>query len=326
MANGGSADDGRRAKVMSASQILGPGLDAVNRTGNALIARTANNVVNSNDSTRCVSADGLWQFVRHVPDVMRRQSPPWDVAARLQEAWLSGRANTLDTATRSGSTGPIGVQRVTMEWVLRFERAKDLFGDVIEPTAFANEAVRQVLRQRIDPALTEESPMFEFGNISGRDQQLDSEVRSCDSIGLLDYAGQLFSGLDELTAALARFSMCAIPKGVARLKANEVTVEIRELGVYCTDVYDFSRWQPLGFWKLPNRVTALKLDAISNVSPSIFSASPEFCFDRDWIPVENAIYRRYRRETGLGTDFFVYSDVRRVTLAQPHSFVYSRGE
>lgn len=95
-------------------------------------------------------------------------------------------------------------------------------------------------------------------------------------------AGRVF--LSAPQPAIAHF-----PIKDAKTGGTTHRVHITQLGVYIRDSYDFNDDQPLGNWG-PDEVRMMP--------------SPRLAM------VENASFRRWRREYKRGGDFIIFSDVR----------------
>jgi len=96
---------------------------------------------------------------------------------------------------------------------------------------------------------------------------------------------------DELGGALGRFSFrVGIEATVTPAGNNQWEIEVTRVGVYLHDTFDFSGDQPLG------------------------PPGQEY--------LSNTDYREYRRQTGRGADFEVFSDVR-IVSPDDYSFRFS---
>jgi hypothetical protein len=124
----------------------------------------------------------------------------------------------------------------------------------------------------------------------------------------LDAYDAYASGIDDLAAALGRFAMFVIPKAFAKLVGEDVQVAILELGVYVRDSFDFEGDQPLGKWRLPDKVEVTAEDLSVEKHGALRSMCPD-----EWVYMSNWIYRLYREDRGdEGGDFLVYSTLKRV--------------
>ena len=113
---------------------------------------------------------------------------------------------------------------------------------------------------------------------------------------------------DDLTAALARFTMKVLVRGRAAPQRNRGVwdVSIEQVGFYVRDSFDFEDEQYLGCWG-DHTFLPLPLPALEPVP-----AHPPAC-----IAVHNRMFREWRKATGRGGDFIVYSDVKWIKLPLP---------
>jgi hypothetical protein len=164
-----------------------------------------------------------------------------------------------------------------MDWVLQFQRAKQVFDEIIRDRIWTNDASRQRIAKLIKSKPTGAS----FGDLSLRVTEVDPSwinSRSCTS----------GTNVDALTAALGAFLFQVAIAGTVTARVGAVvTVSISEVGVYVKDSFDFNQAQFLGFWG-----------------------------HRD-TPVNNATFRDWRAKFAKGGDFLVFSDIKRIKLTSP---------
>jgi len=199
------------------------------------------------------------------------QSEGWTEGATLLETWAS-RPSAIATNYSAAVTNVI-----TMDWVLQFPRAKEVFDTLVRERIWTNDASKK----RLAALVASKASGVSFGDLSLPVTQVDPSwinSRNCTS-GLT---------ADALTAALGAFMFQVAVAGtvIARVGAT-ATVSIREVGVYVKDSFDFNGSQFLGFWG-----------------------------HRD-TPVGNATFNDWRTKFGKGGDFLVFSDVKRIKLDTP---------
>ncbi|OJT17392.1 hypothetical protein BO221_45575 [Archangium sp. Cb G35] len=123
-----------------------------------------------------------------------------------------------------------------------------------------------------------------------------------------------FDALDDVYFALGAFSI--------KLAATQFrtyaglhgypTIEISEVGMYLRDTYDFlnkkGQDQLLGYW---NKTGVIKPD------PAEYLVEPKriYRWFKPYFRVMNSDYNAYRRRTGKGGDFMVFSTVKRVPVS-----------
>jgi hypothetical protein len=244
-------------------------------------------------------------FVPEIPKIMRNLG--WNVAASFQDFWITGPANQLvgEQKDGKGSDRDLEIAAIEMKWVLNFSRAYKHYQLMISEDVYASSAARALLRNRIvaQHQKTGKS-VIQFGDFATKELERETQYINYRALGSSTGGkGSYFSldafTVDELIGALGRFAMFVIPKGVARIKPPNVEIEISEVGVYIRDSFDFNDDQPLGAWKKPNLI-----DIIPNPQATVPTCSDQ------WINMSNYAYRQYRKRTGKGRDFLVYSDIK----------------
>lgn len=227
--------------------------------------------------------------ITDIPSVMDAQR--WPVAAKLLRRWFALPSNSIP------SKGLPSLDLVTMDWVLKFERAKSVYNDIFRLGLWKSPAARlemgKVLRRKkLVNALCST-------NYARTDFSLP--ISHNDHIQYMSVGGNSWematSEIDHLTAALARFNFHVVvhglitgpatPGGLAQLQAHEV-------GVYVRDSYDFNdasgEDQDLGNWD-----------------------SDDNSVGRTWMNggtnVRNSDFRTWRTANKRGGDYLIYSDV-----------------
>lgn len=195
----------------------------------------------------------------------------WTRGAKLLEVWSS----RLPSVAPKYSVAVTDV--VTMDWILQFSRAKEVFDKLVSERIWTNDASRK----RIARLVKSKTAGAKFGDLAMQATQVDPSwinSRPCTS-GL---------NVDALTAALGAFVFQVAIAGTVTARAGAaVTVSIREVGVYVKDSFDFNGSQFLGFWG-----------------------------HRD-TPVSNATFRDWRTKFKKGGDFQVFSDIKRIKRIPP---------
>lgn len=242
--------------------------------------------------------------VTDIPKIM--QAKGWAKGKKLMEGWFNRSANNIpkdgkpDTAT------------ITMDWVLGFHRARASFDQAVKDRIWANQAAQREIVKMLhyNGHLTYNAVSDDpFGNLNRSVLEIDKDYIQYKPVGsdgyyygdyVEDYLVNLghyyygYDGLDGLTAALGRFVFrIAVAGTVSPEKNNQRTIKVTQAGFYVRDSYDFNGDQFLGLWdKDDNSVSTWKLGSGS------------------WI--ENEDFRKYRKKTGWGGDYIVYSDLKTV--------------
>lgn len=103
--------------------------------------------------------------------------------------------------------------------------------------------------------------------------------------------------IDDMLGALGRFTFQVAVSADVKVKSYGYCAIVDEVGVFIRDQYEFSGIQPLGYWN-PNT---------NYVGKNPYKGSL----------IENGTFQIYRNNTGLGGDFYIYSDVKRTKLDKP---------
>ncbi len=240
----------------------------------------------------------------HIPRIMRHEG--WQNAAILLDTWF-GRLATVAPRYSTPETATIRMD----SWVLTFARAREVYERLIQDRIWSNPAARvEIARMLRRKGLLGSVPQ-PFGRLSDAVSLQDA-----------DYINQRAAGgytdVDDMTAALGNFNLRVVVAGTVRPASAAGTagqtgyqVEIAEVGIYVRDSFDFEGNQYLGCWS----------DDPDGFSP-IMPPEPEFSFSPPMFsPVGNRDFREWRDRTGRGGDFLVFSDMKRLTLNPPDTFV-----
>ena len=230
-----------------------------------------------------------WIAVTDIPPIMDANG--WTQGATLMRKWLScptGTYNPDDTTT------------ITMDWVLGFKRAKTVYDKIFTDKIYMNEAAIRIIKNNL---IRDSFRVIIESRIMGdRDAKLKFLDLSLPVPDLHKYhvnnrsVGDNADPLDGLKAALGRFSFYVAIGGNLSCK-NGLVLNIKEVGVYLMDSYDFDGFQFLGSWNK-------KTNHVGNWS--VFGAD-----------VYNSDFRSYSSKTGMGRNFNVYSDLKTTKLPKP---------
>ncbi|CAB3778939.1 hypothetical protein LMG28688_00640 [Paraburkholderia caffeinitolerans] len=282
--------------------------------------------------------------IQEIPDAMRREAMP--VAAQLMTRWFAGELNYAPTGedlkaerNQDGEPYPSTMYDITtvkMSWILKFERAKEQYNELIKNRIY-NQAAISVLRERLVPYRDFIVPMkiwdicknnmpilhryFHFQRVnvgSSLAQKIDEFMES-----------QFHrNGIpDDLTGALGSFNLYAAP---ADVKIDYVTREavISSVYVYVKDSYDFtdeagSVSQYLGHWStkgvivVPYHGLIQQLNIWSLYVPYPVARGNVRVKGNIYYPVHNKDFRAWAIKHQRGGDFMVFSDRKRCQLRVP---------
>ncbi len=269
------------------------------------------------DQFQDLDANGFWPdtsyFVPYVQRIMNARG--WYAGARFQQRWLSSGANELvgEAKDGQGNNGPLGIEPIEMQWVLDFQRSRDLLAELTSYELLTNEATQGRLIPQINALLADGSTQVNFGWYPDGAARESIYLNSRAVTAEMAYA----AGLDDLNAALGAFNMFVMGRGTATINDDlRVVVQYSDVGVYVRDSFDFEGAQALGHWKLPDQIEMPSIREANSSSwwGSNQDAAPPPARPDDWVPMTNLAYRMYRNRTGYGGDFIVYSDVKIVPV------------
>jgi hypothetical protein len=226
----------------------------------------------------------------------------WKRGQRLLETWFSRPA-----AIAPFYSPPV-TNVITMDWVLSFERAKDVYDRLVAERIWSNNAAQVELTEQLlrKGYLKKFAGTQRFGDLT-------------QPVGILqaDYinhrpAGSSTGRLDDLTAALGAFTFRVVVAGTVTWAEARDTfdVTIDQVGVYVHDSFDFNGSQYLGSWAYPGSSYQDKYGRVYEFPSGRVSPWP---FEGGEI-IMNYDFREYRQRTVKGGDFLVFSDLNRVNM------------
>ena len=220
----------------------------------------------------------------------------------LLRKWMAAPANS------NPASGTPDTTTIKMDsWVLTFGRAKSVYDKILSDKIFVNEKAQErivnILRRKGKFGHYWDYVTFDFVSAPTIDIDRNGEFVN------ERYVGSQSDEPDDMVAALARFTLRVTIKGAV---CGARVVYINEVGVYAVDSYDFNdvpvsrlnpkTWfsQPLGFW---------------NPKTGYVGRLPRGDY------VSNATFQEYRKKTGHGGDFMVYSDIKVIKLQKSEFFL-----
>ncbi|MDR7212193.1 DUF6402 family protein [Flavobacterium piscis] len=249
--------------------------------------------------------------VIYIPEIMK--SLGWNYAFKSQEDWFNGKKNNYPWESKPK------IDDFTMGWALSFERFKKRYNENLNK--WKNSQSLESLKKEIGkmvkdgyatyPSSKNTITTFGLNNIASA-ELVDSIIKPEEfknekiknvnvKIPLFDkyyftsvpYEESKFSDLDDFFGSIANCNIRFVAKGTLEFKSSiETEVTITELGIYIRDGFDYVGDQPLGYWSLKDKKT----------SKNILSGG-------NFRYINNESYRDYRKDSGMGEDFYRYSNI-----------------
>ena len=239
----------------------------------------------------------------------------WKVAPKLMRRWLNapawempGIVKTDDIDARRLAPSQVDIGTVTMDWALGYPQVKKAYDGLLATWNTPN--ALKLLRIRLKTAGWQGDP-FHFGDLSQSTQVVDATCQ----INFMPF-GSMLDTIDDAKGALANAQLkLAVSGKVARNWLEQDCFLVEELGVYVHDTYEFIDGtfpQPLGIWSEGRCLSKAEMAKwLAMGWPTNVILYPGF------VPVFNHDFNRYRTKRGLGGDFVVYSDIKRIKLSKP---------
>lgn len=227
----------------------------------------------------------------NIPRIMRKQKPPWLNGARILDQWFS---RPPDVAP---NYGPPDVSTVLMDsFVLTFPRAKKAYDQILGEARWTTPGAKRQIIDLLDRNGLLTGAGSSFGNVTGLAPQFDAS--HIINVGV----GNVFADpFDDMRAALGHFNFRVLVAGdVTPTSQSQWRIEIRRVGIYVWDSFDFEGDQMLGYWDDSH-------DIFYPIDPGIPGLTP----------VSNADFRAWRKANGKGGDFLVFSDIKETYLPAP---------
>lgn len=253
--------------------------------------------------------------VRYIPQVMRAQNTPWEIAAQCQERWFNGDANE-----EPWKISPI-LNFVTMDWLLSFSRIQDFYNDNIMKKWNTENAIKSLKAQiklqtkylglklpdnigEIRTFGTSEETLKKYPDISQPKMGGSKDIEIMPVFERFYYQNIEYKIsivppeiLDDLFGAFGSFQFRIIAFGsITKIRNNYYKVQINKIGIYLKDSFDFiTKGEYLGDWSIVDN------DILRN---------PMFLTPKEYFAITNDSYKAYRIDYNKGMDFNVYSDIK----------------
>ena len=238
-----------------------------------------------------------------IPRIMRAND--WEIGAKLMERWFTSSKYTYpDIDYTNDPTRPYNDQIVTLDWALKYPRAKSVYDAMWTDKIYVNEAAKKEIVDalKVNKLLTKSKETF--GNLGepmddiNRDGHFYIQERPVGSS-----FHSITNDLDGMHAALANFTFRMAVEGEVIYKGRQnnlfglfedelYEIRIKRVGIYVRDSYDFigDQFGGLGYWNpVDNKVSKISGDNFHEVT--------------------NASFRKWREKHNKGGDFTVYSNM-----------------
>lgn len=243
--------------------------------------------------------------IEAIPGAMRNMG--WRVSAELMERWLRSPPWVLPAVWKSTSPPDPGTLPsvhldqgiVRMSWAMANPRFRSAINEL--RTNMANGPARDVLRDRLDDLSWGSSSCLPFGSLQHSavklDQTCQSNVRSFG--GTMDKMDDLYGGL-----GIATLKVALIGEVTRDARTGRRALKVSHAGFYIRDTYDFNGIQYLGVWTKSGVLSKTRM-LMNTLSDGLAARLSGEVIGN----VFNHDFETYRRLTGLGGDFVIYSDV-----------------
>jgi hypothetical protein len=282
--------------------------------------------------------------IQEIPDAMLKERMP--IASKLMKRWLAGvlnysrndkdQQNEINQNGEYYSESMIDRTSITMDWILKHERARRGYELLLNSAVYNNKAYNKIkeilLRYRWRSGA---SPWGECAN-DIRKLHKDFQFQRVAVEGTFEQkAEQYFRRMmnnsvpDDLTGSLGAFNIYAAI-GKVNFDPHEQSATVTQIVVYVRDSYSFegeldTRSQYLGHWS-KNGVIVVLGDAMGNALKSLWIEHPvvvgnisENLYKKGkvYYPIRNRNFREWQMKHQRGGDFIIYSDWKVIRLEKP---------
>ncbi len=249
-------------------------------------------------------------LVRYIPAIMKQKK--WNKGFEMQEKWFTNKAN-------SNPNKNVDIANIiTMQWLLNFTRVKLFYQEIVTKKLwFTKAAQNQIISEVKKMAITYPKRIPEVTRIGEKSSQITHD-KNGNPIPKFDkyyftnivFKSSYFSELDDLYAALANFAfrVCIVDAEIINTNIpNIYQLKINKIGIYIKDSFDYIDQgifsQSLGYWSIKNQ----------DVSKLVL-------IDNSYHLIKNKHFQDYRKDTGFGMDFKVFSDLKIVNVNEKIKF------
>lgn len=254
--------------------------------------------------------------IRYIPQVMRAQNTPWEIAAQCQEIWFEKEK------AQKPNYSKIVTKVATMNWVKNFPRVIPILNDIKNKKWETENSINlfcKRLKEMISnndtqlPKLLEIKHFGKFDNSQYRNNNKGVETTLLDRYHINEIVSSssiLNDPLDDLYGALGHFIFRITPKGtITYFGQSKYKISYQKIAVYFIDSFDFQdeqfeiispstyTSQPLGCW---------------NFAENKISKSE--CYKEGFYYIDNASYQNYQNDYNQGGDYMLISDYEEIDV------------
>jgi hypothetical protein len=243
--------------------------------------------------------------IEAIPGAMRNMG--WRVSAELMERWLRSPHWVLPSVWKStnppdpGTLSPKNLDQsiVRMSWAMSNPRIRAAMKAL--RVSMANGPARAHLARRIAKLPWGSGCRVDFGARHHSAVQLEQTCQSnFERFGdFLDTMDDLYGGI-----GIGTLKVALIGTAMRDIQTGKLSLQVTHAGFYIRDTYDFHGFQYLGMWS--------RSGVLSKAGMLLNAASDGLAFHTNGDLIGNVFnyhFDAYRRLTGFGGDFVIYSDV-----------------
>ena len=237
----------------------------------------------------------------------------WIQLEQLFYRWFSNSAGTDYDNGRN--INPPDTTTITMNWILSYPYAEEVYNNMIQGKIYQNAAALDRIREEPQRVGITRFVSGTFG--TPLPSVMNSQWHEAHELNYRSVEGNMLDSEDALFAALANFNLyVAITQGeisVVNPRYKAACLKVTEIGIYARDSFDFIDdpgdiiSQPLGFWS-----TSFNMGVPFPTPDAILLP---WNFPKLWI--SNDDFRHYQSMTGKGGDFYIFSNVRKISVQNP---------
>jgi len=247
---------------------------------------------------------GPVEIINMLPGIARAKK--WNYLAKFFEKWASAPQFIISDQRYPKANDPyVDVDTITMDWVRGFDKGRKAYDYLSKPSMYSTpNAINEIKKKIRYPEFVEDIGGYkQFGHNWNRYIRTSIHCWYIQSTKIL--ADPLYhtiwygpNNVNELEATLHSFNMYSFVAG--HICGKKIYID--GVGIYIKDSFSFTEdGQELGAWdddtfdeKNPNRVNRIT-----------------------GFRVNNGTFRQYRKFTGKGGDFWIFSDIKRVWFNAP---------